>query len=218
MPVTELPMPMTEKDRGCLGPLPHLETLYTIGYSDVPAEEFFAMLAKAGVTLLVDVRQYPSGAYTFYTALRDMPYICKLHGIDHTYVPGLAPSRQLVDWYKPALGRMKRPTLELWGQYKDRYIRELVERRVMFGPEETGQTSLLQEPGEPDLSLTFNMLRSGHKNVAFMCIEQHPDDCHRSLAANMIAFLHTGLTVRNLVTTKIAKRWKIKHGGAYCVV
>lgn len=215
MPRTELTMPMTEKDRGCLGPLPHLKTICTVGYSDVSAREFFAMLKHAGVTLLVDVRQFPHGAYTFYTALRDMPYICEVHGVSHVHIPELAPSEELLGWYKPAMRNLKRPTPELWRRYKSQYIGELVERRVMFKPEGTGQRSLLEQP---DLSRTFNMLSSKHERIGFMCVEQHPLECHRSLAADMIAFLHTNLTVQHLVTTKVAKRQKIEDGGAYCVV
>ncbi|MBT3230810.1 DUF488 domain-containing protein [Candidatus Uhrbacteria bacterium] len=215
MPITELTMPMTEEDRGCLGPLPHLKIIYTIGYGDVTARELFAMLKHAGVTLLVDVRLFPHGAYTFYTALRDMPYICEVHDIDHVHIPALAPSEKLLKWYKPALGRDKHPPPQLWRQYKRRYVQELVERRVMFETHQSDQRTLLEEP---DLSTAYNMLRGKHERIALMCVEQHPLECHRSLAADMISFLHTGLEVKHLVTAKVAKRQKIEDGGAYCVV
>ena len=47
--------------------------LYTIGFTQKPAERFFGLLAEAGVGRLLDIRLRPGGQLAGFANRRDLP-------------------------------------------------------------------------------------------------------------------------------------------------
>ena len=72
--------------------------LYTIGYSEKTAQEFFELLKLNHIDCLVDIRIYPDHEGAMYASKRDLPYLLKeLAGCDYTYMGSLAPTPKLLE-------------------------------------------------------------------------------------------------------------------------
>jgi uncharacterized protein (DUF488 family) len=170
---------MGKREPGCLGPLPHIRKICTIGFTGLGAELFFEMLKDAGVQLLVDVRRRPHGARTFFTLKRDMPYFCGLHGIGYVHLPELSPSNELLSEYRELLAK-KDP--EAWRFFLKHFAKELSERKVL-----SSQCQPVQEVLQRELN-----------TIALMCTEKEPKECHRSLVAATISKWHTEIEVVHL--------------------
>ncbi len=172
-------MKKQQTESGCLGPLPHLKTICTIGHAGLSAQNFFKLLGDAQVTLLVDIRQHPSGSRTFYTLQRDLPYFLRLHEIRYTHVRELAPSRALRRLYRD---RVKAKDPQAWDSFARIFNKELTSRKVLSNKIEPVQA----------------FLRGPDEVIALLCTEKNPNRCHRSLVANLISRWHTGVRVIHL--------------------
>ena len=173
---------MTEKEKlepGCLGPLPHIRKVCTIGFTGLGAELFFKLLKDAGVQLLVDVRRRPHGARTFFTLKRDMPYLCGLHDIEYVHVPELAPSDALLSEYREMVGK-KDP--DAWRFFLKHFAKELSGRKVL-----SSQCKPVQD-----------VLQREVTTIALMCTEKDPKECHRNLVSATIAKWHTEIEIVHL--------------------
>ena len=97
--------------------------IFTIGFSQKSAEEFFSLLTKNKVKKLIDIRLNNKSQLAGFANAKHLPYFLKLHNIEYEYKPELAPSKELLDGYK-------KKNIN-WNEYIDIYNKLLVDRNVL---------------------------------------------------------------------------------------
>ena len=126
--------------------------LYTIGYSDKSAEEFFRLIQENNIECLVDIRIYPNHNGAKYATKRDLPYLLKeLASCDYEYLADLAPTPKLLDDFHKD------------GDW-EKYVR--------------GFTKLLDERNIPH---SLDKILFEEQTCCLMCFEATPEQCHRRL-------------------------------------
>ena len=98
-------------------------TIYTIGFAQKSAEDFFKLLTKNKVKKLVDIRLNNKSQLAGFANAKHLPYFLKLHNIDYEYKIELAPSKELLKGYKD--------NLVSWDEYMKIYNQLLIERDVL---------------------------------------------------------------------------------------
>lgn len=97
--------------------------IFTIGFSQKSAEEFFALLTKNGVKKLIDIRLNNKSQLAGFANAKHLPYFLKLHNIEYEYRPELAPTKELLDGYKKK---------EIsWQEYEKIYNEILLNRDIL---------------------------------------------------------------------------------------
>jgi uncharacterized protein (DUF488 family) len=158
---------------------PQLATIGVYGWS---AATFVAALQRAGVSLLLDVRQrrgVRGSEYAWANSLRLQGAMAEA-AIAYRHVPELAPTtelRQLQYREDDRLGVGKRSRQELAPAYRERYTREILDRA--------------------DLEALVRGLPAEGVS-ALMCVERDPGACHRSIVAERLVRDH-GASVIDLV-------------------
>jgi uncharacterized protein (DUF488 family) len=143
----------------------------TIGVYEWDVGRFLAALERADVRVLLDVRQrrgVRGPRYAWANSLRLQAAVAEA-GIAYEHHPELAPTTELrhLQYAEDALQRVgKRNRVALAPAYRDRYIREILDR-VDLG-------AVLEE---------FPADGAG----ALLCVEADPEACHRSLIAERMA-------------------------------
>jgi uncharacterized protein (DUF488 family) len=134
-------------------------------------EAFLDALRQADVTMLLDVRQrrgVRGAEYAWANANRLQAALAEV-GIRYRHHKELAPTtelRQLQYREDDRFGVAKRSRAELAPEYRERYLREILDR-VEVG-------SLVAELPAVEAA-------------ALMCVERDPEACHRSLIADRLA-------------------------------
>ena len=143
--------------------------LYTIGFTQRPADDFFGALRRAGVKRLLDVRLNNTSQLAGFTKREHLPYFLReLCGADYVHEPLLAPSQDLFVFRRKQNGA--------WEEYERAYRRLLAEREVerRLNPELFSGPSVL------------------------LCTEPTADQCHRRLAAEYLQQHWGGLEITHL--------------------
>jgi uncharacterized protein (DUF488 family) len=131
--------------------------LCTIGFAGKTAEEFFALLQRAGVEKVIDTRQNRGGQLSGYAKHPDLAYFLeKVAHIGYSHEPQLAPAPELLKTYRDNKD---------WPAYQ------------------AGFLALMQERGIPQ-SLDTS---SWPSKVALLCSEPGPEKCHRRLVADLLS-------------------------------
>ena len=132
--------------------------IYTIGFAQKSAAEFFGILQRAGIRRLIDVRLNNTSQLAGFTKRDDLEYflgqICQA---EYRHQPELAPSQEILDGYK----KKQIP----WHEYEARFLALLTERQV----ETTVDRRLFEVP------------------AVLLCSEPTPEHCHRRLVAEYLA-------------------------------
>jgi len=143
--------------------------LYTIGFTQKTAQQFFELLAKNGVQCLVDIRLHPDGQLAGFSKKGDLGYFLKhLIGCDYLHVDQLAPTDEIMKAYRSDKN---------WSKY------------------ETAFKALLDQRGIPE---TLDRSLFEGKTCCLLCSEQKPEQCHRRLVAERLAHAWRGLEVIHL--------------------
>ncbi|MBD2248249.1 DUF488 domain-containing protein [Nostoc sp. FACHB-888] len=88
--------------------------LFTIGFTQKKAEQFFETLLKAGVRQVIDTRLNNASQLAGFTKKEDLKYFLqKVAGIEYIHILDLAPSKDILDDYKK-----KRIN---WATYEERF-------------------------------------------------------------------------------------------------
>lgn len=141
-----------------------MPTLRTIGVYGFDREGFLAVLDRAGVNLLLDVRQrrgVRGSEYAWANAQRLEAALAEA-GIDYTHLKELAPTTEMREAQyredeKHGVGKRNRSALA--PIYVERYTAEVLD--------------------QVDLAPIVKWI--GNKNAALLCVERDADACHRSL-------------------------------------
>jgi uncharacterized protein (DUF488 family) len=151
-------------------------TLFTIGFTQKTAEQFFGLLQDAGVRKVIDIRENRVGQLSGFAKYPDIAFFLdRLLEIEYIYEPLLAPSPEIREAYRAARD---------WQQYEASFL-ELMKQRGI--------------PEKLDLARFEG-------RVALLCSEPGPEKCHRRLLAEMLAkhgnALGQEFEVRHLVIAK----------------
>jgi Uncharacterized conserved protein len=146
-----------------------METIiYTIGFAEKTAREFFTKLKEAGVKTVIDIRLNNKSQLAGFTKEQDLPYFLQeIAGIKYVYKPELAPTKDILDAYK-------KKEID-WSEYERRFRKLLVERRI-----ENAVT-----PQFVDKS-------------CLLCSEPKPEKCHRRITAEYLRELWGDLKIVHL--------------------
>ena len=137
--------------------------IYTAGFAEWTAEQFFRELKEKQISHLVDVRLNNVSQLAGFAKRKDLEFFLKvICGADYLHEPSLAPTSDLLKDY-----RSKKIT---WIEYEESFSALLAERKV----ESTLSRGILD--GSP----------------VFLCSEHKADFCHRRLALEYLA-KHWGL-------------------------
>ena len=97
--------------------------IFTIGFAQKSAEEFFTLLINNKVKKLIDIRLNNKSQLAGFANAKHLPYFLKLHGIDYKYKPELAPTKELLNGYK---------NKEIsWQEYEKIYNKILLDRNIL---------------------------------------------------------------------------------------
>ncbi len=132
--------------------------LYTIGFTQKSAQQFFELLEKNGIERLVDIRLHPDGQLAGFTKQVDLRYFLKaLINCDYRRIERLAPADEILTAYRSDKD---------WPKY------------------EAAFASLMDQRGIPE---TLDRSLFEDKVCCLLCSEPTPDKCHRRLVAERLA-------------------------------
>ena len=132
--------------------------LYTIGFTQKTAEQFFALLAKNGVNVLVDIRLKPDSQLSGFAKGRDLPYFLKhLIKTDYRHMEQMCPTDELLNGYRDN---------KSWADYEVKFKNLLDERNLIAGLDRAWWQN---------------------NAACLLCSEHEPQHCHRHLVAEYMA-------------------------------
>lgn len=127
--------------------------IYTAGFAEWTAEQFFGELKQRQVDQLIDVRLNNVSQLAGFAKKKDLEYFLRvICGAEYRHEPLLAPTAEMLKDY-----RSKKTS---WTEYERIFMLLLAERRVE--------------------SVLSRQILDG--NPVFLCSEHKPDHCHRRLA------------------------------------
>jgi uncharacterized protein (DUF488 family) len=143
--------------------------IYTIGFTQKTAEEFFGILKGAGIRRLLDVRLNNSSQLAAFTKRDDLRYFLReICAAEYEHEPLLAPTEKMLAAYKKGKGA--------WAEYEQEFRALLAERQV-----------------EKQLD------RKGfEKPTVLLCSEPMAEQCHRRLIAEYLKEKWKGVKIVHL--------------------
>jgi uncharacterized protein (DUF488 family) len=143
--------------------------LFTIGFTEKSAEQFFALLLAHGVVRIIDTRINIVSQLAGFAKGKDLEYLARaIGGIGYLHRVDLAPTKDLLRRYRAGTTS--------WEEYTVEYLGLLEERDAAAG--------LRAE----DLD-----------HACLLCSEHEPDNCHRRLLAEYLQQRIGGLEIVHLV-------------------
>lgn len=126
--------------------------IFTIGFTQKAAADFFGTLKRAGIRQLLDVRLNNISQLAAFAKRDDLAYFLKEIGdIAYRHEPLLAPSQELLDAYRKQKGS--------WEDYEERFLALMRERQI----ETKIDRRLFEKP------------------TVLLCSEATAERCHRRL-------------------------------------
>ncbi len=97
--------------------------VFTIGFTKTTAEHFFRRLKRAGVRRVIDVRLNNSSQLAGFAKAKDLAFFLEeIGGIEYSYEPQLAPTKEILDAYKKNKGD--------WDEYVSSFEQLLEDRAI----------------------------------------------------------------------------------------
>jgi len=144
--------------------------LYTLGFTKKNAREFFEILSRKQIKLLLDVRLNNKSQLAGFTKSEDLKYFLEtICSCDYLHCPEFAPSPEILDEYKD-----KKIS---WQQYTEQFLNLMNER---------------------DCIKDFSKRFADCGSVVLLCSEPNAADCHRGLLGEMIANQFKGVVLEHL--------------------
>ena len=146
------------------------KSLFTIGFTQKTAEEFFELIKSHDIEIVADVRFNNNSQLAGFTRKRDLPYFLeKICNCEYSNCPELAPSSEILKPYKKKL--------ITWEEYSQKDI-TLMETR--------------------NAAKFFHERFKLRNSVCLLCAEPTPEKCHRRLLAEIIAREYQGTEIIHL--------------------
>ena len=163
-----------------------MQTLYTIGFTQLSLAEFVGLLRQASVDALIDTRLRNTSQLAGWAKRDDLAFLLREgFGIAYEHVASFAPTDALLDGYRAGGD---------WDAYALAYRALLDERRAS----ETGRAVLAR-----------------YRAPCLLCSEPTPDRCHRRLLAEYLAEQLGGIVVMHLVGAQATKPTKNRRRSPY---
>jgi len=144
--------------------------LYTIGFTQKTAEDFFRLLQQNEVNVLVDIRLKPDSQLSAFARARDLPYFLKrLIGCDYRHLLEMAPNAEILTAYREDKD---------WAEYEKGFGDLLNQRNLI---------AQLDRDWWAD-----------HK-ACLLCSEHEPDHCHRRIVAEYLAGHWPDVEIHHLI-------------------
>ena len=141
--------------------------LYTMGFTQKSAEQFFYIVNKCNIDMLIDIRLNNNSQLAGFTKGRDLDYFLgKICECKYYHAEDFAPTKQLLNDYKKGIVN--------WDEYV-KCFNKLIDDRDMVN-------NFIKRFGKYD-------------NVMLLCAEPTPEFCHRRLLSEAIAKLHSDIEV-----------------------
>lgn len=143
--------------------------LFTIGFTQKNAEQFFETLMKADVKFVIDTRLNNVSQLAGFAKQKDLKYfLSKLGGIEYVHLLDLAPTKDILADYKK-----KRIS---WKEYEEKFNNLITERKI-------------------ENKISSEILDGG----CLLCSEAKPHHCHRRLVAEYLQQkLDTAIKIHHL--------------------
>jgi uncharacterized protein (DUF488 family) len=143
--------------------------IYSIGFTQKSAREFFGSLKAHGIERLLDVRLNNTSQLAAFAKQADLAYFLEeICGAVYEHEPQLAPTQEMLDAYKKKKGD--------WDEYTREYLALIRSRKV---------ESVLS----PD---------SFRKKTVLLCSEPTAEHCHRRLALEYLQQHWEGVEIHHL--------------------
>ncbi len=144
--------------------------IFTIGFTQTTAEDFFGRLKSHRIERLLDVRLNNRSQLAGFAKRDDLAYFLReLVGAEYEHAPLLAPSQEILDAYK------KKKSIS-WPQYEERFVALMHDRRI-----------------EQELDAGGFARRT-----VLLCSEATPEHCHRRLVVEYLSSHWPALTAVHL--------------------
>jgi uncharacterized protein (DUF488 family) len=143
--------------------------IYSIGFTQKSAREFFDTLKAHGIERLLDVRLNNTSQLAAFAKQADLTYFLhEICGAAYEHEPLLAPTQDILDEFKKRKGS--------WEAYSEAYLSLIRSRKV---------ESVLSRD-------------SFLKKTVLLCSEPTPEHCHRRLALEYLQQHWEGVTIHHL--------------------
>jgi len=130
--------------------------LFTIGFTQKTAQQFFDTLVNAGVKRVIDTRLNNVSQLAGFTKRIDLEYFLhKLGDIEYVHRLDLAPTKDILETYKKNNGD--------WETYEEEFLKLMRERQI-------------EKKVSPELMA----------GSCLLCSESKPHHCHRRLVAEYL--------------------------------
>lgn len=127
--------------------------LFTIGFTQKSAEDFFELLIQSNVRRIIDTRLNNVSQLAGFAKQKDLKYLLnKIGGIEYIHILELAPTKDILDDYKK-----KRID---WNTYEQNFNQLIANRQI-------------------EHRVSAELLNGG----CLLCSEAKPHHCHRRLVA-----------------------------------
>ena len=142
--------------------------LFTIGFTQKNAQQFFETLKSAGVKRVIDTRLNNVSQLAGFAKRADLEYFLKaIAGIEYIHLLDLAPTQDILDDYKKKKGD--------WSVYEQKFLNLMSDRQI----EKTVSPNLVD-------------------GACLLCSEAKPHHCHRRLVAEYLNQKWGNLTISHL--------------------
>lgn len=132
--------------------------VYTMGFTQKSAEDFFNLIKNNSVEMLIDIRLNNQSQLAGFTKGRDLAFflrkICKC---SYSHEILFAPTKTILDNYKKRVIS--------WSEYEEEYNKLMEKRNVLE---------------------IFRAKFENYSRVLLLCSEPTPDNCHRRLLAEYL--------------------------------
>lgn len=143
--------------------------IYTIGFTQKKADQFFGFLRTNDVKTLIDVRLNNVSQLSGFAKRDDLKFFLKeLCNINYEHAPDLAPTKDILNAYKKK---------EIsWDIYEDKFLNLMARRNI-------------------EKSIVPELINNG----CLLCSEHKPHFCHRRLVVEYLnKYSDLNLTVKHL--------------------
>jgi uncharacterized protein (DUF488 family) len=146
--------------------------VFTIGFTQKTAEEFFGLLKRSGTKRVIDVRLNNISQLSGFSKSADLEFFLReILGIGYVHEPMLAPTQDILDAFKKNKGD--------WSVYEPAFL-DLMKRRE------------IEKRLDPDV------IQDG----CLLCSEAQPHHCHRRLVAEYLREFWGDFSIAHLVSFK----------------
>jgi len=144
--------------------------IYTIGFTQKSAEQFFEAIKKNSIELLIDIRLNNRSQLAGFSKGNDLRYFLKeICGTEYVHCDEYAPTKELLSEYQKGMVS--------WKEYESLFDGIMDRRNAVK---------------------SFLSRFSSCSSVCLLCSEATPDQCHRRLLAEKIQAADTSIEIIHL--------------------